>query len=65
MTITEALKQDIKFVRRPEWNETAKIELPAPFNLGHGVWCKLHDVGTVTEITIWQVDDQRDDWIPA
>ena len=65
MTIIEALKQGIANVRKPQWNPTAKLELPPKVGDGYGPWCKLHDVGTTTDITIFEADDRKDDWLSA
>lgn len=64
MSITEALNQGIKSVRKPSWYPTARLELPPKVGDAWGPWCFLHDAGKVIEITIFEADDKRDDWEP-
>lgn len=64
MTIKEAIANGIYYVRLPEWNPDAHLELPVADENGfHGPWATLND-GPPRQILLCQLggDDQYEEW---
>lgn len=55
MTIQMALQKRIRFVRLPEWEPTAHIELPLLTDGIHGPWAIIRDVSNESQIFIGQL----------
>lgn len=62
MTLTQAMSRQIKAVRKPFWNPTARLEMPVKVGDGFAPWCKLFDIGTEQPILFVHADDGEDDW---
>ncbi len=57
MTVSEAIDKGIGFIRKPEWNQHARLELVKAADGTQGPWTTLHDIDPAA-------DEQADGQIP-